>query len=63
MQIVSGKPKLATSVLLPLIGVAVEFAGQQIGLKRFIGGVGKVRMLCGVLLSNRQLHVLPTSGG
>ncbi|XVE91745.1 hypothetical protein REPUB_Repub01dG0037700 [Reevesia pubescens] len=55
--IVSGRPKLATSVLLPLIGAAVEFAGLLIGLEKFIGGVGKVRMLCGVLLSNRQLHV------
>lgn len=63
MQIASGRPKLATSVLLPSIGPAVEFAGLQIGLKRFIGGVGKVRMLCGVLLSDRQLHVLPNSGG
>ncbi|MBA0843418.1 hypothetical protein Goarm_000610, partial [Gossypium armourianum] len=41
-KIVNGKLKLATSALLPLIGLAAEFAGLLIGLKRFIGGVGKV---------------------
>ncbi|MBA0573452.1 hypothetical protein Golob_000725 [Gossypium lobatum] len=54
-KIVNGKLKLATSALLPLIGLAAEFAGLLIGLKRFIGVVGKVRMLCGVLLSNLPL--------
>jgi hypothetical protein len=46
-----------------LIGPAVGFAGLLIGLRRSIGGVGKVKMLCGVLLSERQLGVLPNSGG
>ncbi|OMO72262.1 Glycosyl transferase, family 31 [Corchorus olitorius] len=52
LMIVNGRRKQATFVLLPLIGAAVESAGLQIGLERFIDGVGKVRMLCGVLLSN-----------
>lgn len=42
----SGKLKQATFVLLPLIGAAAGYAGLLIGLRRFIDGVGKVRMLC-----------------
>jgi len=53
LQIVSGRPKQATFVLHRLIGAAVEFAGLQRGLKRYIGGVERVRMLCGVPLSRR----------
>ncbi|XP_062152770.1 probable beta-1,3-galactosyltransferase 2 isoform X2 [Alnus glutinosa] len=33
------------------------------GLRRSIDVAGKVKMLCGVLLSERQLRVLPNSGG
>ncbi|KAJ1389232.1 Glycosyl transferase, family 31 [Sesbania bispinosa] len=53
--IVNGRPKQAMFVLLHLIGPAVEFAGLLKGLERFTGDVGKVRKLCGVPLSRRQL--------
>lgn len=46
-------------MLLHLIGAAVVFVGLLKGLKRYIGGVEKVRMLCGVPLSRRDL---PNSG-
>jgi hypothetical protein len=46
-----------------LIGAAVVFAGLLRGLRRSIDVAGKVKMLCGVLLSERQLRVLPNSGG
>ena len=65
LQIVSGRPKLETFVLHHLIGAAVEFAGLLRGLKRYIGGVERVRMLCGVPLSRGQKSdsgVLPNSG-
>jgi len=52
-QIASGRPRLATSVLHHLIGAAAGFADLLIGLRRSIGGVGKVRMLCGVQLFRR----------
>lgn len=38
-------------MLLHLIGAAVGYAGRPIGLKRSIGGAGKVRKHCGVQLS------------
>lgn len=65
LQTVSGRLRQATYALLHLIGVAVGFADLPIGLRRSIGGVGKVRMLCGVLHSNRCWHFgdLPISGG
>lgn len=62
MQIVNGKPRLATYALLLLIGPAVGFAGLQIGLKRCIGGVEKVKKLCGVLLSEEQFQFLSNPG-
>ena len=65
LQIVSGRPKQGTFVLHHLIGAAVEFAGLLRGLKRYIGGVERVRMLCGVPLSRGQKSdsgVLPNSG-
>ncbi|KAK5839279.1 hypothetical protein PVK06_008055 [Gossypium arboreum] len=45
--IVSGRPKLAMPVLLPLIRAAVEFASMLMRLKRFISSAGEERMLCG----------------
>lgn len=51
LQIVNGRPKQATFVLLHLIGPVAVFAGLLTGLKRYIGGVEKVSMLCGVPLS------------
>lgn len=56
-QIVNGRRKQATFVLLHLIGAAVVFVGLQKGLKRYIKGVEKVKMLCGVPLSRRKLLV------
>jgi len=41
-------------VLLHLIGAAVEFAGLLIGLKKYIEGVEKVKMLYGVPLSKMK---------
>jgi hypothetical protein len=46
-QIASGRHRLATSALRHLIGAAVGFADLLIGLRRSIGGVGRVRRLCG----------------
>lgn len=64
LQIVNGRPRQATSVLLHLTGVAAGFVGQLTESRKSIDGAGKVRMLCGVLLSKRkrQLGALPTSG-
>ncbi|KAF2284948.1 hypothetical protein GH714_032960 [Hevea brasiliensis] len=59
-QIASGRRRLATSVLLHLIGPAAGYAGLLIGLKRSIGGVGKVRKLYGVQLSKRCHGVFQT---
>lgn len=53
-QIVSGKHRQATSVLLRLIGHAAEFANLLIGSWRCIGGVGKVRMHCGAQASDKS---------
>lgn len=50
----SGRHRPVTYVLHHLIGAAVEFAGLLRGLKRYIGGVERVRMFCGVPLSRRQ---------
>ncbi|KAG6748663.1 hypothetical protein POTOM_048592 [Populus tomentosa] len=47
VRIASGRHRLATSALRHLIGAAVGFADLLIGLRRSIGGVGKVRRLCG----------------
>ncbi|KAE8710138.1 Ubiquitin-like superfamily protein [Hibiscus syriacus] len=44
-----------TLVCLVRKAVESESAGPPIGLKRFINGAGKARMLCGVLLSNEPL--------
>lgn len=49
LQIVSGRLRQATSVLLHLIGAAVGYAGPLRGLRKSIAGVGKLRMLCGLL--------------
>lgn len=62
LQTVSGRLRQATFVLLHLIGVAAEFVGLPIGLRRSIGGVGKVRKLYGVLRSNKCFENLPNSG-
>ena len=63
MQIVNGRPRQETSVLLHLTGAAVEYADPSRGLKKSIGGVVKVKMLCGVLHSIRMFEFLPHSGG
>lgn len=55
LQIVNGRLRQATFVLLHLIGAAVGFAGLLKELKRYIEGVVKVRMLCGVPLSRRYI--------
>lgn len=52
--IASGRPKQATSVLLHLIGPAVGSVGRLRGLKKSIGGVGKPRMLFGLLPFEEQ---------
>lgn len=62
LQIVSGRPRQATSALLHLTGVAVGFVGQLRGLRKSIDAAGKANTLCGVLRSKRQLEALPTSG-
>lgn len=49
-QTVSGRLKLATSVLLRSIGAAVEFAILLIGLRRSTEDVEKVRTLSGMQL-------------
>lgn len=54
LQIANGRRKQATFVLLHLIGAAVEFVGPLIGLKKYIEGVEKVKMLYGVLLSRMK---------
>lgn len=51
----SGRLKQATSVLLHSIGPAAGFAGPLTGLRKSTDVVEKVRMLCGVLLSDREL--------
>ncbi|CAK9139658.1 unnamed protein product [Ilex paraguariensis] len=56
---VSGRHRQATSVLVPLIGVAAEFATLLIRLRRSIDGVGKVRMLCGVQFPEKGKLVQP----
>ncbi|CAL5403455.1 unnamed protein product [Camellia sinensis] len=48
-EIVSGRLRQATSVLLHLIGAAVGYAGPLRGLRKSIAGVGRLRMLCGLL--------------
>lgn len=50
-------------MLLHLTGVAAGFAGLLIGLRRSIGDVEKVRMLCGVLDFKRRFGVPPNTGG
>lgn len=57
LQIVSGRHKQATSVLLLSTGLAVVYADQLIGSGRSIGGVGKVRKHYGVLLSETFLTI------
>lgn len=61
LQIVNGKHKQATFVLLHLTGHAVGFADQLIGLRKFIGDVAKAKMLSGLPLSSLLL-LLPNSG-
>lgn len=53
-QIVSGKLRQATSVLLHLTGAAAGFADLLRGSGRSTGGAGKVRMLCGVQSSDKR---------
>ncbi|TXG55370.1 hypothetical protein EZV62_020626 [Acer yangbiense] len=60
MMTASGRLRQATSVLLHSTGHAAEFVDLLIGSRRSIGGVEKVRMLCGVLLSNRHLDFFQT---
>lgn len=50
----SGKLRQAKPVLLPLIGAAVGFVSPLRGSKRFIDGVGRVIMLCGVQFSDEE---------
>lgn len=56
LQTVSGRLKQATFVLLHLIGLAAEFVGLLIGLRRSIGGAAKAKMLYGVLHSNKSVE-------
>lgn len=56
LQTVSGRLRQATFVLLHLIGLAAEFVGLLIGLRRSIGGAAKVKMLYGVLHSNKSVE-------
>lgn len=60
LQIVNGKHKQATFVLLHLTGPAVVFADQLIGLRRFIDDVVKAKMLSGLPLSSIR-HVSSSS--
>lgn len=70
LLIVNGRLRQAMFVLLRLIGVVVGFANLPTGSKRCIRGVGKVRMLFGVQLSESHHYqhkqhyqtVLPNSG-
>jgi hypothetical protein len=54
-QIVSGKGRLAMSVLHLLIGVAVAYASQSRGSRMYMLAVAKETQLFGVLLSNECL--------
>ncbi|KAL0399212.1 UNVERIFIED_CONTAM: putative beta-1,3-galactosyltransferase 4 [Sesamum radiatum] len=60
-QIASGRPRLATYVLLHLTGAAVEFAILLIGLKRCTADVEKEKTFYGILLSD-ELKFLVITG-
>lgn len=63
LQTVSGRRRQAMFVWLHLIGHALVYAVQLIGLRMFIDGVVKVRMLCGKqhFRKHLQLKVLATA--
>lgn len=57
-QTVSGKLKQATSVLLHLIGAAAVYASLLRESKKSTGDAGKVRMLSGVLYSDKITYLI-----
>ncbi|KAG1368333.1 putative beta-1,3-galactosyltransferase 2 [Cocos nucifera] len=61
--IVNGKHRQATPVLPPLIGAAVASASLLKGSEMFIAAAEKVKMLCGVQVSNWSVLPMAFRGG